>query len=231
MENAIILCSGGLDSVVTAHYVKKRLRYVKIIILFFNYGQRNLEAERKFAKKCANNLKTKFKEIKLVELAKISTSMLNSNKKVKEITKKDLKNTKKESSKWYVPFRNGIFLSYAIAMSEAYFIKYKKKFDIFIGFKNDGRESYPDSTKEFIEKINLLQKTRVIAPLIKMDKEDIVLLGKKLGIDFKNTFSCYSLNKIHCGMCLACKLRQEGFYWANVKDPTKYLSQSVNKGT
>lgn len=220
MGNGIVLCSGGLDSVTTSHYVKKK-GYENLIILFFDYGQRNLIAEKKFSKECAKDLQAEFKEIKIKELKEISPSFLTSNKKAKKLTRKDLKNTEEESEKWYVPFRNGIFLSYAIALAESFEIKENKKFDIFVGFKNEGKESYPDTTLEFVRGFNKLQGIRIIAPLIDKDKEDIVNLGNELGVDFKKTHSCYTSNN-HCGSCLACMLRKEGFRWSGIKDPTKY---------
>jgi len=220
MKNGIILCSGGLDSVVTSHYVKMK-GYSNLMLLFFDYGQRNLEAERKFSKSCAHELKAEFKEIKIKELKEISPSFLTSDKKAKKLSRKDLKNTEEESKKWYVPFRNGIFLSYAVALAESFFIKEKKKFDVFVGFKNEGKESYPDATKEFVHKFNKLQKIKIVAPLIKKDKEDIIKLGNKLGVDFKKTHSCYIGNQ-HCGSCLSCMLRKEGFYWSEINDVTQY---------
>ncbi len=228
MKKAIILCSGGIDSVVTAHYVKRKLKYDKITLLFFDYGQKSLLAERKYSKKCAKELHGDFKEIKLNELKKISTSLINVKGKIVRLERKDLKDTKKESKKWYVPCRNLIFLSYALAYGEKEFVKSKRTSDIFVGFKNDGLESFPDTTKEFVALINKISlessevKSRIIAPLIKKDKEDIILLGKELCVDFKNTFSCYIGKNIHCGECLACMLRKEGFHWAGIKDETKY---------
>ena len=227
MKKAIILCSGGIDSVTTAHYVKKKLNHKDLLILFFNYGQKSLKQERKFAKKCSKKIKAKFKEIKLKWLNKISTSLINKKGKIKKIKRKDLKNTKKESVKFYVPCRNLVFLSYALALAESNFVKSNKEIDIFVGFKCEGEESYPDTTQKFIKKVNSLAKDfrsqiSIKVPLIKKDKEDIILLGKKLGVNFEDTFTCYIGKKRHCGNCLACKLRQEGFYWANVKDPTEY---------
>jgi 7-cyano-7-deazaguanine synthase len=227
-KNAIILCSGGLDSVVTAYYVKKRLNYNNLIILFFNYNQRTLLSERKFSKLCAKELNAVFLEIKLKELNNLSTSLINLKKKIKESDINNLKNTKKESEKYYVPCRNLIFLSYALVLAESLFIRDRKIYNIFIGFKCEGKEPYPDTTIDFLNNINkisyknCMKKFKVYAPLIKKDKEDIVLLGKKLNVDFKKTFSCYIREKIHCGTCLACRLRQAGFYWAGIKDPTKY---------
>ena len=230
--NGIVLCSGGLDSVVTAFYVKKQLGARKMIILFFNYRQKSLLTERKYAKLCAAKLNAKFVEFKLDELAKLSTSLINKNGKVKSVKRRDLKNTIQSIKDWYVPFRNTLFISYALALAESLLMKNGKKYDIFTGFKNEGREAYPDTTKEYLKKINELQKTAggkfsVKAPLIDKDKEDIVLLGRRLGVDFSKTHSCYISNR-HCGYCLACRLRQEGFYLANVKDATSYKIKIQN---
>ncbi len=228
MKNAIVLCSGGVDSVVSAFYAKKKLKYGDIIILFFNYGQRSLKAERKCARQCAKDLKANFLEINIKWLGKISTSLINLNEKHKIIKKKDLKDTKEESKKWYVPCRNLIFLSYALAFAESLFIKNKIISDIFVGFKNEGKEHYPDTSQKFLNLLNkinnvaTLGKYKINAPLIKKDKDDIILLGNKLGVNFTKTFSCYIGKKKHCGTCLACRLRQEGFYWENIKDPTSY---------
>lgn len=231
-RNAIILCSGGLDSVVTAFYVKNRLNYEKLMILFFDYGQKSLKEERKCTKRCAKELDAEFREVNLKWLGKVSDSLLNKKGKVKRIKRKELKDTSKESAKFYVPCRNLIFLTNALALAESEHIKHKKNFDIFVGFKCEGKESYPDTTKSFVNEINkivgisCLTKSRVIAPLIEKDKEDIILLGKKLSVKFENTFSCYNPQKNkQCGYCLACKLRQEGFYWANLADPTNYADK------
>jgi 7-cyano-7-deazaguanine synthase len=227
-KNAIILCSGGIDSVVTAYYVRKRLKYENMKVLFFDYNQKSLIQERKASKKCAEKLNADFVEIELKWLGEISGSLINKKGKVKKLIKKDLKDTKKESENWYVPCRNLIFLSYALAFAESVYIKNKEKSDIFIGFKCEGQESYPDTTPGFVNEINKLSRIsclrdfKIIAPLIKKDKEDIIKLGFQLGINFKETFSCYIGKRQHCGYCLACKLRQAGFYWANLKDPTEY---------
>ena len=135
MKNAIVLCSGGLDSVTTANYVKKKLGYKKITILFFNYGQKTILQERKFSKKCAEKLNAEFIEINLGWLGKISNSLINKSGKIKKIKRVDLRDTKKESEKFYVPCRNTIFLTYAIAFAESLFFKKKEISDIFVGDK------------------------------------------------------------------------------------------------
>ena len=231
IKNAVVLCSGGLDSSVTAYYVKKKKKYNRMIILFFDYSQMSLKQERESSKRIARGIGAEFKEISLKELGKISSSLINKKGKIKKLRKKDLKNTKKESEKFYVPCRNIVFLVYALALSESLEIssKHRERWDIFVGFKCEGKESYPDTTKKFVKEINSLKKKatsvkgEVFAPLINKDKEDIVLLGKSLNVNLSKTFSCYSpLKGKQCGFCLACKLRQAGFYWANVKDNTEY---------
>jgi len=229
MKNAIVLCSGGLDSSVTAYLVKKIRDYKKVIVLFFDYGQRTLGQERKSSKNVAKKLGAEFKEIKLNEIAKISTSLINKNTAARRIKRKELKNTEKESLKYYVPCRNIVFLTYALTLAESLQIRGEGVFDIFTGFKCEGKEAYPDTTGDFVKEMNKLKNTatgikgKIIAPLIKKDKEDIVSLGEKLGLKMEETYSCYiGAGKAHCGTCLACRLRQEAFYWANVKDKTKY---------
>jgi len=225
MKRCIVLCSGGLDSVVTSHYARSR-GYKDIIMLFFNYNQKSLSQERRCAKDCTRNLGARFEEIKLDWLGRVSQSLINKKGRIKKLGRKDLKNTEKESRNWYVPCRNTVFLTYALALAESIFIKTGNKYDIFVGFKNEGKESFPDTTGEFVKKMNELSKIstngfRILAPLINKDKEDIILIGKNFGINLKNTHSCYVSNK-PCGRCLACMLRKEGFYWANIKDETDY---------
>lgn len=105
-----------------------------------------------------------------------------------------------------------------------------QKIDLFVGFKSEGSESYPDTTEEFVTNFDRLikksssGKISLLAPLIKKDKEDIIKLANLLKIETEKTFSCYSPKSgLHCSKCLACRLRKAGFYWANEKDKTKYF--------
>lgn len=221
MKHAIILCSGGIDSVTTAHLIKRK--YSGKTILFFDYGQKSLRTEERCSRKCAENIDADFKKIKLPWIKEISDSLINKIGKVKKLKKEDLKNTKKESKKWYVPCRNLVFLSSAFSLAESF-----GGADIFVGFKFDAEGGYPDTTQKFVDEINKLakiscsKKIKLFAPLIKKDKEDIIKLGGKLGVNFRQTHSCYIQNKKHCGYCLACQLRKQGFYWAGVEDTTEY---------
>ena len=231
MKNAIILCSGGLDSVVTAYYVKNKLNYDNLKFLFFNYDQRTFGWEKKAVEFFCSQLKGEIIEVKLEWLGLISDSLINNSKSVVETTE-GLKNTKEESDRYYVPFRNGIFLSQAISLADSLFVRDNEVWDIFVGFKCEGQEPFPDATSEFVKAMNNLMKVgkvkgRIIAPLIEKDKEDIVLLGKELDVDLSKTYSCYigNLDGQHCGKCLACRLRRAGFKWANVEDDTEYIER------
>ena len=229
MGKAIVLCSGGLDSVVAAHFIKRKKGYQELKIIFFDYGQKSIAQEEKSARKCAKDLGSEFKKISLRYLGEISNSLINKKGRIKKLKKEDLIDTRDESKKWYVPCRNLVFLSYGLAIAEDLFLSKNKKFDIIAGFKNEGLDPFPDQSKEFLSNINKIAKKncmvklKVKAPLIEKDKEDIVALGLDLGIDLSRTWSCYLGKKKQCGNCLACMLRKEGFYWAGVKDKTKYL--------
>ena len=232
LKCAIVLCSGGIDSVTTAYYVKKKLSYDELVILFFDYSQQSLIHERQCSIKCAQALDAFFHEIKLPELGKLSFSLINKEGYVKKLSPEEISDTQAEGARFYVPARNTIFLSYALALSEslAHIQPEKGVPDIFIGFKNEGAESFPDTTQEFLNRINALasigcmQPSQVHAPLIAHDKEEIIVLASELSIDLLKTWSCYQASHLHCGTCLACRLRQAGFKWAGITDPTPYIS-------
>ncbi|MDP4012396.1 MAG: 7-cyano-7-deazaguanine synthase [Candidatus Nanoarchaeia archaeon] len=237
-DNAIILLSGGLDSVTTAYYVKNKIKPKNIIALFFDYGQRTLKQEERCAKIISKKLKAKFKKIELKWLGDISTSFLNKKNKLPKIKDKylaDIKKGKKEITKYWVPCRNSLFLLTALAHAESEFISKKQKYNIFIGLKSEGRIPMKDTTPKFVKVINNLAREatdkgnfKIIAPLIDKDKDEIIELGMKLKVPYEFTYSCYSGSKfknkipVHCGTCENCVLRKKGFYWANVKDPSVY---------
>jgi len=228
MKQAIVLVSGGLDSFVTAYYVKKKLKR-KIKLLFFDYGQRCLQEELFCAKKLAKQLQAKLKVIDLKWLGKISTSLINKKHGKKE-----------EIIRWYVPCRNSLFVMAALAHAESEFISKGKQSEIYIGIKYEGELAFKDSSTEFIKKINELAKAcvqkgnfTIKAPFLDKDKEDIINLADKLGIRLEDTYSCYvgggfvkigrKKIPVHCGKCAGCKARKKGFKFSNVEDKTIYL--------
>ena len=233
MKNAIILCSGGLDSVTTSYYIKDK--YKKLKFLFFNYGQRAVKEEEFCCKEIAKKLNGEFLKVELKWLGDISTAMLNNPGEIPTTSDKDLENSNKELLNWWVPCRNSVFLINALAFAESEFLKNKEKYDVIIGLKNEGQEHFKDTTEKFVKKVNELVEDstndgdyNIIAPLIKMDKTEVTKLGVKLEIPFELTYSCYIENgfengkPVHCGKCLNCMLRKKGFYWSNIKDPSLY---------
>ncbi len=233
MKNAIVLCSGGLDSVVAAYAIRKR--YAKLIFLFFDYGQRALKGEEYCAMKIAKYLKAKFLKLEIRWLGDLSNTPINKQLKFKTTTDKDLENCNKDILKWWVPCRNSVFLINTLAFAESKYLDSKEKYDIIIGLKNEGRVFMKDTTERFICKFNELIKEatfhdfyKIIAPLIKLDKTEVIELGHKLRVPFEFTYSCYigsglkSKIPLHCGRCLNCVLRKKGFYWSGIKDNSLY---------
>ena len=238
MKNAIIVISGGLDSTVTAYHVKYKLNYGNILFLFFDYNQRTLKEELFCVKKIAEKLKAKVKISDLKWLGEISTALLNKEEKLPETTEKDLANiqhSKEQIINYWVPCRNTLFLISALAHAESEFISNKRRYDIFIGIKQEGEIAMKDTTQEFLKAINNLSEQathhggyKIIAPFIKNDKDEVVKIGKEINVPFELTYSCYQENgfqkniPIHCGKCENCMLRKKAFYFSAVKDPTIY---------
>jgi len=238
MNNAIIVCSGGLDSVTTAHYVKKKLGIDKLKIIFFDYNQRTVKEEEYCAKKCAGDLNADFEKVDIKWLGKISTALLNKDEKIPETKEEDLGNIEKENEEkiiWWVPCRNSIFLISALAFAESLFISKKERWDIYIGVKKEGQIPMKDTRPEFIKIMNELAEQgtyhggyEIKAPLIDLDKDEIVKLAEELKVPLEFTYSCYSgggfEEKIpkHCGTCANCMDRKKGFYWSGIKDVSIY---------
>jgi len=236
MGNAIILCSGGFDSVVTAYKAKQTNK--KLILLFFDYSQRPLQEELACVKKTAKDLQAKLKIIKLPWLGELSTSIINNERDFKPTTDNDLKETKKtqkDIQNWWVPARNTVFLTAALALVESIYLKTKEKYDIYIGLKDEGQLHFKDTTPEFVKQMNELQKHatdkgdfKILAPFLDKDKDELTKIGLELNVPFQDTYSCYINNgfkediPIHCGKCLNCVLRKKAFYWAGKPDPSIY---------
>ncbi|MBI2105476.1 7-cyano-7-deazaguanine synthase [Candidatus Woesearchaeota archaeon] len=233
MKNALVLCSGGLDSVVATYEIRKR--YDKIKFLFFDYNQRSLKEEEFCSRKICEKLNGEFVKINLKWLGNISGAALNNKGDFPETTEKDLENTEKQILNWWVPARNSVFLINALAFAESEFLNNNEKYDIIIGLKNEGREHMKDTTPKFVEKVNELAKEatnhgdyKVVAPLINLDKIEVIKLGEELEVPFEFTYSCYIGNNfskkklVHCGKCLNCMLRKKSFYWSGINDRTNY---------
>jgi len=218
---AVILLSGGLDSV-TALAMAKDQGY-ECYALSFNYGQRHA-AELNAAAKVVNAFNViEHKTIDL-DLTQIGGSALTDNNiDVPESATDGIPVT-------YVPARNTIFLSYALAWAEVLEIN-----NIFIGVNAVDYSGYPDCRPEYIQAFermaNLATKSGVEGtkltihtPLIDLSKADIIQQGNKLNVDYALTISCYQVdeNGGACGVCDSCRFRKEGFENAGIPDPTLY---------
>ena len=220
-KQCIVLLSGGLDS---ATVLNIALKEYEVTALVFDYGQRH-KFEISAAKKIADLAKTPIKLIK-IDLGQFGNSALTDNIEVP-------KNQEigKEIPVTYVPVRNTIFLSYALAYAEVNNI-----FDIFIGVNALDYSGYPDCRPEFIQAFEKManegtkfaqgnKKIKIHTPLISLTKAEIIKTGTKLNVDYKLTHSCYdpSFDGLSCGECDACILRKEGFTKAGISDPTNYI--------
>ena len=220
-RNAVILLSGGLDSATVLAIANER--GYRCHALSVDYGQRHrseLQAAQNIAEKMSVTLKT----IKL-DLRKFGGSALTDDIDVPEEEGEGIPVT-------YVPARNTIMLSLALAWAEVLGAD-----DIFIGVNAVDYSGYPDCRPEFInayeEMANLATKASVVGnrltvhtPLIDLTKADIIRQGTELGVDYGMTISCYQADEEGraCGVCDSCRIRAAGFEAAGVSDPTRYKS-------
>jgi len=230
MKKAIILLSGGLDSTTTLA-IAKNMGFENYA-LSFSYGQRH-EIELESAKKIAKNLGAKEHKIAKIDLRIFGNSSLTSEIAVPK--DQDVNNITKIPNT-YVPARNTIFLSYALAYAEVV-----GAFDIFIGVNAVDYSGYPDCRPEFINNFQQLAKSatavgvetnckfNIQTPLINLTKSEIIQTGLDLGLDYKDTHSCYDpiikQNQVYaCGKCDSCRIRLEGFKKCGHKDLINYIS-------
>lgn len=226
-KRAVILSSGGIDST-TAMAIAKSEGY-ELYSLSFRYGQRH-HAELLAAEKVAQLFNVTKHLIVNVDLGKIGGSALTDSiavpkhERVEELSSDEIPIT-------YVPARNTIFLSYALAWAEVI-----KAEAIFIGVTAVDYSGYPDCRPEYIaafEKMaNLATKTGVTAeinmriktPLIHLSKSEIIKKGSELGVDYSFTLSCYDPDEAgrSCKKCDSCLHRIKGFKEAGIEDPTRY---------
>jgi 7-cyano-7-deazaguanine synthase len=244
MKRAVVLLSGGIDSTVTLAVAKSE--GFEIYALSFDYGQRHaIELGR--ARKSAEDLQVKKHLIISCDLREIGSSALTSDIEVPK-GKNQKREYRTETDKnsivvseipvTYVPARNTIFLSYALALAESTGAE-----NIFIGANAVDYSGYPDCRPEFIHAFenmaNLATKAsveggttfKINTPLIYLTKAEIIKRGADLGVDFSLTWSCYDPEKtrnaslvtrngfVPCRRCDSCIIRARGFRDAGIKDP------------
>lgn len=221
-KKAVILLSGGLDS--TTALACALDQGFEVYAISFNYGQRH-SVELNAAKHVAQRMKVKKHLLVTVNLRSIGASALTSDHEVPK--GRTLNDMSKEIPVTYVPARNTVFLSLALAWAEAL-----KARDLFIGVNALDYSGYPDCRPEYIDAFthmaNLATKAgvegetfQIHTPLINMTKAEIIKKGLELGVDYSLTHSCYdpSPDGKPCRLCDSCLLRAKGFQEAGVKDP------------
>ena len=227
IKKAIILSSGGLDSTTVLAMAKSQ--GYELYSLSFFYGQRH-DFELQAAEKVAAAVGVKRHMVTQVDLKPIGGSALTDDISVPKGRSED--HMAAAIPVTYVPARNTIFLSYALAWAEVL-----GAWDIFIGVNAVDYSGYPDCRPEYIQAFetlaNLATKTavegkgrfRIHTPLIDLTKAQIIRAGTALGVDYRITHSCYdpSPQGLSCGNCDSCILRKKGFSAAGVPDPTHYV--------
>jgi 7-cyano-7-deazaguanine synthase len=226
-KKAVVLLSGGIDSTTTMAIAKAE--GYELYSLSFRYGQRH-SRELEAAENVARVLGVKGHMIIDIDLGKIGGSALTDQIDVpKARSEEEIKNNIPVT---YVPARNTIFLSHALAWAEVL-----EAPDIFIGVNAVDYSGYPDCRPEYIrafeDMANLAlkaavegkMKIRIRSPLIRMTKAEIIRKGVELGVDYRLTHSCYdpSPQGKACGQCDSCLLRKRGFKEAGIADPTEYI--------
>jgi 7-cyano-7-deazaguanine synthase len=223
-KKAIVLLSGGLDSA-TVLAMAREQGYLAHA-LSFDYGQRH-RSELVAAANVAKALGAHQHRVLKIDLTGWGGSALtDSHIAVPTSASAGIPVT-------YVPARNTIFLSLALAWAEAI-----GALDIFAGMNAVDYSGYPDCRPEYVEAFQKMARLAtksgveggeitIHTPIIKMSKADIVREGTRLGVDYGVTVSCYQADAegCACGVCDSCRLRREGFLAANVADPTRYASR------
>ena len=226
MSRAVVLLSGGLDSTTVAAMAKAR--GLEVFGLTFRYGQRH-SVELDAAARVATALEVDLKVVD-VDLRAFGGSALTDEIEVPKDRAGDAIDDAANAGEvpiTYVPARNTIFLSFALGYAEVLGAR-----EIFIGANALDYSGYPDCRPLFIRAFEVLANTatamddhvHIRAPLMDMNKAEIIAAGQSLGVDYAMTHSCYDPEgDLACGACDACVLRRRGFEDAHVQDPTRYV--------
>jgi len=226
MKPAVCLLSGGLDSATCLAFARRE--GFACHALTIDYGQRH-RVELESARKVASSIGVVKHLIVPIDLRTFGGSALTDDLDVpKTGTADGIPIT-------YVPARNTVFLSLALAWAEVL-----SSSDIFIGINALDYSGYPDCRPEFIEAFETMAqlatkagvegriRARIHTPLVFLSKAEIVKLAEELGVDFQLTHSCYDPDPSGrpCGLCDSCRLRLKGFREAGIRDPLQYIHEN-----
>ena len=223
MKKAISILSGGLDCCVATTVFNKEY---EIHAITFNYGQKAFKQELKSSKEICEKMGWTHEVIELPWLENISNSSLNTSEEIPEVEISDLDNFKKSSEtakNVWVPARNTVFTSIALSYAESIGAKI-----IIVGWNGEEGTTFPDNSEEYLNEFNELinvgspNKIKIEAPAIKLNKEEIVTLGIKVGAPMELSYSCYKGNDKQCGVCESCMRRKRAFEQLGIKDMKEY---------
>lgn len=216
MKDALIILSGGMDSVTMLYEYRDSIE----LALTFDYGSNHAENEIACARLHCKRLGIRHIIIPLDFMHRYFTSsLLQGGDAIPEghYTSENMAST-------VVPFRNGIMLSIACGMAESNGLKV-----VMIANHGGDHTIYPDCREEFIQAMSQAMTAgtdtdvRVFAPYTNITKSDIARHGRDLGLDYSETWSCYKGGKVHCGKCGTCIERREALAEAGINDTTEYL--------
>ena len=221
IKKAVILLSGGMDSLVTASIACHEND--ELYFLHANYGQKTETKEQE----CFDNMVQYYHpkgvlNVDLTYLKQIGgTSLIDSDKAIKD---HDIENAHQVPDT-YVPFRNGNLIVIATSWAEVIGAQ-----SIYIGAVEEDSSGYPDCRESFYQALNKAidlgtkdeTKIEIKTPIIHKTKAEIIEIGKVLNAPFEFSWSCYRNNDIACGTCDSCFLRLKAFKEAGLKDPIKY---------
>ena len=230
MKKAVVMLSGGLDSATVLAMAREQ--GYEAYALSFDYGQRH-RSELQAATRVAGALGAREHRVIKLDLTGWGSSALTDQRiAVPTALAAGIPVT-------YVPARNTIFLSLALAWAETL-----SALDIFAGMNAVDYSGYPDCRPEYVAAFQAMARLATKAgieggeitirtPIINMSKADIVREGSRLGIDYAMTVSCYQadIDGRACGVCDSCRLRKEGFLAAGLADPTRYALAPPQKRT
>lgn len=220
---AFVLHSGGIDSTTCLYLAINQFGRENVVALSIHYGQRHV-TELDAAQNICENIGVEHHIVKGPELPE--SMLTNPDMQVPDTSYAEIQGV----SPMYVPFRNGLLLSYIASIAQA-----QKGTAIYFGAHAEDAQNwaYPDCTPEFIGAmanaifIGTYQQVRLVTPLEWLTKREIISLGTGLGVPWVDTWSCYKGEAQHCGICATCQARQQGFLEAYIHDPTVYQNTPI----